>query len=260
MEFNSHRDERSGIIYRMNAARTYTIPLAGFEGPLEHLLELIEKRKLLINDVSLAQVADEYIAYARSMEEHPVAETADFIAVASTLLLIKSKSLLPTLDLTESEESDMADLERRLKLYQLFRNVAEGIERDFGVRVMYERSFVPPGDPLFLPDHYATPSALKDAIGGVLQNLPKKVFKPVARISKVISLEEMIKRVEERVLRQVKMRFSDLVKHDPDPKNKIVSFLAVLELVKQGFVNVRQESRFDEIHIEKDGVDTPRYH
>ncbi len=243
----------------MNAARTYSLPDAGFEGPLEHLLELIEKRKLLINDVSLARVADEYIAYARTMEAHPVAETADFIQVASTLLLIKSKSLLPSLELTESEQGDIKDLEHRLKLYQLFRDVAMGISSEFGVRVMYERSFVPQGTPLFLPDQYATVDALHEAIHGVLKNLPKKVFKPEARVQKVISLEEMIKRVEDRVLTQVKMRFSELTKNDPDHKTKIVSFLAVLELVKQGFVSVRQEARFDDIHIEKEGVDTPRY-
>ncbi len=244
----------------MTAARAYALPHVGFEGPLEHLLELIEKRKLLINDVSLSQVADEYIAYARSMESHPVAETADFVQVASTLLLIKSKSLLPIFELTESEESDIKDLEHRLKLYQLFREVAENIQKTFGVTVLYERSFVPPREPIFLPDSWTTIPMLHEAMRGMLANLPQKTFVPKATVQKVISLEEMITRLEDRIVRQVKLRFSDLTKNSPDHKTTIVSFLAILELVKQGFVNVRQEGRFDEIHIEKEGLDTPRYH
>lgn len=221
---------------------------------------MIEKRKLLINDVSLAAVADEYITYARSLEEHPIAETADFVQVAATLLLIKSKSLLPIFELTESEEGDIKDLEHRLKLYQLFREVSESIGKRFGVTILYERSFIPPRDPIFLPDAWTTIPMLHDAIRGMLANLPQKTFVPKATVKKVISLEDMIKRLEDRIIRQVKLRFSDIVKNDPDHKTSIVSFLAILELVKQGFVNVRQEARFDEIHIEKEGLDTPRYH
>lgn len=232
----------------------------GFEGPLEHLLDMIEKRKLLINDVALAAVADEYIAYARALEEHPVAETADFVQVAATLLLIKSKSLLPIFELTDSEEGDIKDLEHRLKLYQLLRSVSESVQKQFGVTILYERSFIPPHDPIFLPDQWTTVPMLHDAIRGMLANLPQKTFVPKATVRKIISLEEMITKLEDRIIRQVKLRFSDIVKNDPDHKTSIVSFLAILELVKQGFVNVRQEGRFDEIHIEKEQVGTPKYH
>ena len=245
----------------MTAARTFSIPHAEFEGPLELLLDLIEKRKLLVNDVALATIADDYIAYARAHEEHPIAETAEFVQVASTLLLIKSKSLLPIFELTESEAGDIQDLEHRLKLYQLFRDIAVSIQAQHGVRVLYERSFIPPRDPIFLPDQWTTKDALYGAMKGILTNLiVVKPFTPTATVRKIISLEEMIQKLEDRIIRQVKLRFSDITKHDPDPKMKIVSFLAILELVKQGFVSVRQESRFDEIHIEKDTVGTPKYH
>ena len=242
------------------ALPAFKIPQAQFEGPLELLLELIERRKLLINDVSLVQVTDDYIAVVRELQTHPIAETADFVLVASTLLLIKSKSLLPIFDLTDNETGDIKDLEHRLKLYQLFRDIAVTIQKDFGVRVMYERSFIPTRDPIFLPDAFTTLPILTNAIKSIISTLAVKPFKAEARVQKVISLEEMITTLEDRILKQVKMRFSDLIKNDPDHKTKIVSFLAVLELVKQGFVSVRQEGRFDEIHIEKDGVSIPRYH
>lgn len=244
----------------MTAARTFSIPHAEFEGPLELLLDLIEKRKLLVNDVALAAIADDYIAYARSHEEHPIAETAEFVQVAATLLLIKSKSLLPIFELTESEEGDIKDLEHRLKLYQLFRDVAVSIQQQYGVCVLFERSFITPRDPIFLPDQWTTRDALHSAMKGILTNLVVKTFTPTTTVKKIISLEDMIQRLEDRIIRQVKMRFSDLTKNDPDHKTKIVSFLAILELVKQGFVSVRQESRLDEIHIEKDDVGTPKYH
>ncbi len=244
----------------MTASRTFSIPHAEFEGPLELLLDLIERRKLLVNDVALAAIADDYIAYARSHEEHPIAETAEFVQVASTLLLIKSKSLLPIFELTESEEGDIKDLEHRLKLYQLFREVSQSIQTQYGVRVLFERSFIPPRDPIFLPDQWTTKDALVGAMKGILTNLAVKPFTPTTTVRKIISLEDMIKRLEDRIIRQVKMRFSDLTKNEPDHKTNIVSFLAILELVKQGFVSVRQEARFDEIHIEKDDLNTPKYH
>jgi segregation and condensation protein A len=240
-------------------AYTFDIETVGFKGPLELLLDLIEKRKLLVNDVSLAAVTDEYIAYVKALEEHPIPETAQFVYVASTLLLIKSKSLLPILDLTEEEKGSVEELEHRLQLYQLFRDVSQEIKTRFGVTVLYERPFVAPTDPIFVPDRYATVDALASAIRDVLHNLPQIEVRPVARVQKVISLDDMMKRLEERILKQFKTSFKEFTKDAGERGDVIVGFLAVLELVKRGAVSARQEGRFEDIHIERDGVDTPRY-
>src|SRR3990167_3982661 len=103
-----------------------SVKTAVYEGPLEVLLELIEKRKLLINDISLASVTDEYIARVNSMPHLPVGETAEFIALAATLLLIKSRSLLPNLELSDDESRDIKELEYRLALYHLIKEGARG--------------------------------------------------------------------------------------------------------------------------------------
>ena len=92
-----------------------------FEGPLDTLLSLIEKRKLFISDISLAQVADDYISYVKGLENFPIADSAHFILIASTLVLIKSKSLLPTLTLSEEEEHSIDDLQARLREYQKYK-------------------------------------------------------------------------------------------------------------------------------------------
>ena len=92
---------------------SFAIKHEKFEGPLELLLDLIEKRKLFINDIALAKVADDYVEYVKTVGDFPLSESAQFILIASTLLLIKSKSLLPNLELSEDEKGNIADLERR---------------------------------------------------------------------------------------------------------------------------------------------------
>ena len=99
-----------------------------FEGPMELLIELIEKRKLLINDISLASVTDEYMQRVAIMEQNPLKETTQFVVLAATLLLIKSKSLLPILDLTPEEEESIEDLQYRLKQYAIFRKAGKGTQ------------------------------------------------------------------------------------------------------------------------------------
>src|SRR3990167_10380841 len=103
-----------------------------FEGPLDLLLELISKRKLFVNDVSLSQVTDDFIAYIQEHDEFPLSESAEFILVASTLMLIKSRSLLPTLELTEEEEESIHDLEDRLALYARTKELAVELKSIFG--------------------------------------------------------------------------------------------------------------------------------
>src|SRR3989344_7839202 len=110
----------------------FKVRVGEFEGPLEVLLDLIEKRKLHISDVTLSQVADEFIEYTKSFENFPIGDSADFILVASTLLLIKSKSLLPNMPLTEEEQVSIEDLENRLALYKKHKDLSLNLGRMFG--------------------------------------------------------------------------------------------------------------------------------
>src|ERR1035437_2753511 len=109
----------------------FTIKTQSFEGPLDLLLDLIEKRKLFINDISLAQVTDDFISHIKQGTGVSMGESAHFILVASTLLLIKSKSLLPDLNLTDEEQGDISDLERRLKMYKCIKEASVHVRRLF---------------------------------------------------------------------------------------------------------------------------------
>lgn len=239
---------------------SYNVKTHVFEGPLELLLSLIEKRKLFISDISLAQVADDYIAYVKSLENFPIADSAHFILIASTLVLIKSKSLLPTLDLSSEEQESIDDLEDRLKQYQKYKELSRHLKERFGIHVEYFR--IPPKESriVFTPDKNTTIQRISEAIKSVLAAVPKKEFVPNAIVQKVISLEEMMESLSERITKSMKMSFREFSGHGKVEKvNVIVSFLAMLELVKQGIINVRQDKDFHDIEIETQSVGVPRY-
>lgn len=242
-----------------NTSTTFAIKTDVFEGPLDLLLDLVEKRKLLINDISLASVTDEYMEHVAYLQDSSLVDTANFVQLASTLLLIKSKSLLPVLDLTSEEEQSIEDLEERLKLYQIYRNAARSIAESFGTTVARRRQYAPYAHKVFVPDNYTTLSELHDAMYRVIAELPTKSEKPRVHIKTAISLEEMVDRLHKRIESAMKVRFSDLLNGETERTTVIVGFLAVLESVKQGSILVAQARRFDEIEIEKEGMSAPRY-
>ncbi len=238
----------------------YLVKTHIFEGPLDTLLSLIEKRKLFINDISLAQVADDYIAYIKSLEDFPIADSAHFILIASTLVLIKSKSLLPTLSLTEDEEHSIDDLEARLNEYKKYKTLSRHLRERFGIQTEYLRLPSKEKIVVFTPDKNTSVARMHEIIKGIIQQIPKKEIVPKAVVAKVISLEEMIESLTERITKNMKMNFKDFAKVGKAEKlNVIVSFLAMLELVKQGIIAVRQDKDFHDIEIENQTLTTPRY-
>jgi segregation and condensation protein A len=237
-----------------------------FQGPIDLLLSLIEKRKLFINDFSLSKVADDYISHVRSFESYPIDDVANFLLVASTLVLIKSKSILPDLNLTKEEEEDIDDLKRRLALYDLFRGLAESLKTTYGKNIIFEKSARMSRIQLFAPDPQITKEGLEESIIRVINALPKKIEIPKATIRKVVSIEDMMIKLSERVVGTLKMGFSKFANYKRGEQiereervNVIISFLAMLELVKQGIVTVSQSEDFDDINIEPIELNTPTY-
>jgi segregation and condensation protein A len=239
---------------------TFSIKTQAFEGPLELLLDLVEKRKFLINDISLASVTDEYMQRVSLMQELSLPNTAQFIALAATLLLIKSKSLLPVLSLTQEEEEGIDDLEIRLRRYKLYRDIAKNVQEIFGTQITHERQFLPLQEPLFVTDKFTSLDSLEEAMSDVLHNLPKKEIKQKVQVKKTISLEEMIDRLHKRIEQQMKLSFRDLLDDSTERAYVIVGFLAILESVKQGSILVAQAGKFQDIQIEKQNMSAPRYY
>jgi len=231
-----------------------------FEGPLELLLNLIEKRKLFISDIALAKVTDDFIAYVKNFENFPIADSANFILIASTLLLIKSKSLLPTLDLTDEEQASIEDLEARLKVYARMKELSVHVKEKFGKNMLFAKENNKIEVKVFSPHPKMTLPNLVSAMFDVIKNLPKKEILPKAIVRKVISLEDMIGRLTQRITSNLRMSFREFANVNKEEKvNVIISFLAMLELVKQGVINVMQEQKFDDIKMETVSVDVPKY-
>lgn len=239
---------------------SYEIETQTFKGPLEVLLTLIEKRKLLINDISLAHVADEYVLYAKKMEEFPMALTAHFLFVASTLILIKSRSLLPSLALTQEEQIDIESLEKRLKEYKRMQELSRHIEDRYGKTRMFARIAGNPRTVVFTPSIKISIAFLYATIKELLANLPKSEKIPTTMVKKVISLEEMLDRLRERIRVGLAKSFHEFAGIGKAEKiHVVVSFLAMLELTKQGLIAVHQRERFSDIHIETQELRVPHY-
>jgi segregation and condensation protein A len=234
----------------------FSVKHEAFEGPIEVLLELIEKRKLFVNDVSLASVTDDFISFIQTKGMHPDM-VANFLAVAATLILIKARSLLPNLELTTEESESITDLERRLALYQLISNIAGDLMKKYGKKVLFggiaQKSGV-----VFAPDPNLTAHSLPGLIAGLVERMPAPAqVKPEARVSITISIGEVLNTLQERIERMMSGTFSDLQVKAPDGDTKtqkvytIVSFLGMLELVRRGLVAAEQSSQFEDIRLER---------
>ena len=259
MEINQQGKTREIGYNKAMDTQVFSIKTEVFEGPLPLLLHLIQKRKLFINDISLAKVSDEYIEYVKRGVHLSLQERASFIAVASTLLLIKSKSLLPTLELTQDEEQDIKNLELRLFFYKTIQEASHvHIGPIFLKNPSYARTSKPLKEVIFSPDSQITAQSIHDNILDVLRTIPEpQAKKPEVYIEKVISLEEMISSLTDRIQKSMKMSFSQFsnANHKETDQGKkvhvIVSFLALLELVRQGIVQADQGERHGDIEIEQ---------
>jgi len=233
---------------------SYTIKTPSFEGPFALLLDLIEKRKFFINDLSLSQVTEDYINYVNKLGESRTAELSNFILVAATLILIKSKSLLPELNLTSEEEGDIKSLEERLRLYELFNKLGINVKNLFGKQIIFAAEERKNDVLVFLPDEQITKESMMTYARGALGAMPKKVKLPEVEVRKVVSIEEMLDKLTERIQTTLKTSFQAFTGKSKTREEKvvvIVSFLALLELVRQGVLNAIQENHGEDILIEK---------
>jgi len=238
-------------------SQVYKIKTVNCEGTFGLLLNLVEERKLFINEISLAEVTDAYLKYVNSFGRLSPAEISSFIIVAATLILIKSKSLLPNLNLTSEEESDIHNLENRLRLYEFYARLGNNIKNIYGKKIIFAPLERKNETLIFLPDDQITKDSMMAFAYDVLDRIPKKVFLPEVEVKKVISIEEMINKLTERIQNSLKMNFKDFAGSAQNKEEKIiiiVGFLAMLELVRQGMLCVVQKKNFEDIIIMKKEV------
>jgi segregation and condensation protein A len=236
----------------------FTVRTSSFEGPFELVLELIEKRKLSVSELSLSQVTDDYIQHVRSQASFPMEDAAEFIGVAATLLLIKSKSLIPELELSPDEEGDVEDLKDRLRHYEKTRDAARELNRIFGRNVMVSAGEREP-EPVFAPSRDLRLESIEKALQAALFALEKEEKLPEVRVRPLVTIEEMMDRLTVKVQKALSLSFREFAGAKAEKVEVIVSFLALLELVKQGVVEAAQYGSFNDIKITNTSTAVPNY-
>jgi len=237
----------------------FNIQTEAYQGPFELVLDLIEARKLLVNDLALASITEDFIQHVRSQAEFPVEETANFIQIAATLLLIKSKSLIPDLTLSEDENADVEDLKRRLAAYEKVRDAARELAKIFGKTMLLPAGERLP-EPSFAPSRDLSTKTLAEALARVLAAREAVEELPEARVRPLVTIEEMMDTLAKRVQSAMTLSFKEFNGSAKEKVEVIVSFLALLELVKQGAVAAEQYDVHGDIRISHTAsAAVPRY-
>lgn len=230
----------------------FTVKLEQFEGPLDLLLELIQKEKLEITRISLAKVTDSYLEHLKENLGISSDNLADFLVVAARLILIKSKALLPILELTPEEEESIFDLEARLALYKKFKEISEvlGVRFEKGRFAFSRRGYegVRQG---FFPPKEVDASVLEKVFKRILSEIPRKDKLAEERVKEVITLEQKIDELKLSLRERIETNFRNLTQNAKDKTEIIVTFLAILELFKEKIINIEQSEMFGEITISR---------
>lgn len=223
-----------------------------FEGPLDLLLSLIEQRQLDITTIALAEVTEQFLQYIKQMKDLDPTTLADYLAIAAKLLVIKSKAILPSLEMETEEEDAGVDLESRLVLYKQFKEVAKFLKRlDNRRKQSWTRLVSFEEKVSFFPDPAITTKELHSAILHVLMDLKELDNLPKAKIREAVSIQEKINHLQSVLGRQIETKLSDLLKSAKNKDEVIVTFLALLELIKQKIFSAEQETLFAEVVIKK---------
>ncbi len=218
---------------------TFQVRQQSFEGPLDLLLQLIEKDELDITTIALSEVTEEYLKRVEALQRDRIPEISDFLVIAARLLLIKSRSLLHE----ETEEEPADDLAAQLAEYKLYRELS---------RLLGERLEAPGVSLGKAPSDYAwTPRLVADgvslnglhqAFAQVVERLPTQTPLDERLLEEVVTIEECIAAVRNAVAKKP-ARFETLFAGLKNRVALIVTFLALLELVKQRLVMIRTTGR-----------------
>lgn len=244
----------------------YAVSLPSFQGPLDLLLQLIEKEELDINEISLVAVTDQYLRTITQLEEIEPGALADFLIIASRLLYLKSLSLLPKPQTVSEEEEESADaLIKQLLEYRRFKQAAALLQEreDLGLRV-YVRTAPKPELERRLDLSNLDLNKLHMALRRVLQRIPSDP--PLPRVKTYpITVAEQIENVRTYVRQRQAahlqhsndkpLTFTELLSHSATRLEVVVTFLAILELIKQHELIAEQDDTFGEIVLALVGRD-----
>ncbi len=232
----------------------YSVNLPVFEGPLDLLLRLIEQEQLDITTVALAQVTDQFLEHLERIPEKPAAELAGFLVVAAKLLQIKSEALLPRPPERDPGEEDPAEaLARQVMLYRHFKEAAAELatrEKD-GLRTYLRLSHEPPVVDEQLDLGGLGLNELRAAMLDALADLPERPNLEQAAEPPKIRIRDKIRWIMDLMEREHHVSFNSLLSSAASRLDIVVSFLALLELVKDRTVIASQAEAFADIELSR---------
>lgn len=242
----------------------YELKLKNWSGPLHKLLELIEERKMDVTEVSLAAVTDDFLKYLEAMRaefqsgvrppEEDMRILADFIVVASRLILIKSKSLLPDLALTEEEERDIKDLESRLLIYQRLKGALKHVQTAwksdaFSASRPYFMNSGLVHAAVFYPGKNVSREEIFAAAARVFDSLQKFVLETRTIEETIISLEEKMQDIVKRMETATESTLASIA--GGSKGDLVVAFLAALHLAREQLIFLEQQAAFSDIIVKR---------
>ena len=245
----------AGVIANLNpnAPSPYEVETEVYQGPLDLLLQLIERAELDVTKLALAEVTDQFLAYMRGLQNMRAERVSEFLVVASRLMQIKSESLLPRPVVRQPDEEDPAEtLVQQLILYKRYKEIAtELAERQAADLRSYLRMAPPPKVEGKLDLSGVTAEDLYRAALRAFQSQPEKPELRTVVNAPRVTIREKIQLIANRIKARTTTRFSDLVGDTPQRLHVVVTFLAMLELVRRYRISARQEALFGDIEIER---------
>lgn len=236
--------------------------LQAFEGPLDLLLHLIEKNKVNIYDIPIVEITDQYMEYVRQMSRQDLNLVSEFLVMAATLLDIKAKMLLPKEEEEEEEEDPRQELVERLLEYKRYKYMSYELkDRQLDAeKSMYRKSSLPDEVKSYVP-----PVDLEQLLDGITIDRLNAIFREIilkqqnkidpirSKFGKIekeeVSLEDKIDFVYDYAVNNENCSFRKLLNKQASKIQIIVTFLAILELMKIGKINIQQDNIFDDIII-----------
>lgn len=244
------------------------VKLEVFEGPFDLLYHLIEKNEINIYDIPIAKLTDQYLEYLEKMQQVNMENISEFLVMAATLIEIKSKLLLPKNKAEEKEEIDpREELVKKLVEYKKFKVIAQELDnlQINGLKTLFKEADIKLGD---LDEKEEDVSKILNGLSltdiliafeGVMKRKEKKVDKVRSGFNSVqkdlYTIEEKSEYLLDLLKLFEKVKFQDIFREDADKMEVVVTFLALLELIKVNEVNIYQDKIFGEIVVEKNHID-----
>ncbi len=235
----------------------YAIRLDNFEGPLDLLCHLVDKNKMDINEVNISQITDQYIEYINAMQELNLDITSEFLVMASTLVYLKSKSLLPKQVEDEAELTE-EELIHRIIEYKKYKEISKKLKEQFEI---FSKRFYKIPDKIELPSRKLEEKYSKDLIEETYKKLleknKEKINKNAVNIEKIAIVETVtvtskVKDIFRELVKKPKFIFNKLCKTKQYTKlETVTAFTGLLELTRRNKVITQQEKIFGDITVEK---------